>query len=92
MLAGTAGNHSSDEAARSGGVIALACMVGATGLATARVTALSTAGVATLTATGVVGLPGQAGANDPAAGMLDQLVQANGATHPFGPSWMSSLN
>jgi len=30
--------------------------------------------------------------HDPAAGMLDQLVQAIGATRAFSPCWMSSLN
>jgi len=72
-------------------------MVGAIGLAMTGVTALATDEVAALTTAGVAGLPGQAGANINQSRrscywMLDQFVQATGATDAFGPCWMSSLN
>jgi len=70
VLAGTIRNHSSDKVAGNSRVAGLTCMVGATGLATARVASLTiagvdtltTAGVTMLTTAGVAGLPGHAGA------------------------------
>jgi len=66
--------------AGGGGVARLAC--------TAIVTALATAGVATLTTGHAGAILDRTIGHDPAAGMLDHLVQASRA---FSSCWMSSL-